>query len=177
MQPLAPDAAAGLVAAFPQGIVRPGVVVAGYYSFRSEIDPRPLMRALAGAGARLCLPVAPPRGTDAPLAFRLWAEGDPLAPGAFGVHEPGPGAPAVAPDLLLVPMLAFDGRGGRLGYGAGLYDRTLQRLRAARWVRAVGLAYAAQQVERVPMDAHDALLDGIVTDQAYIAVRRDEEFE
>ncbi len=166
----APDASEALIARFPAALVPPGGVVAGYVPFHSEIDPRPLMRALAARCARLCLPVAPTRGSDAPLSFRAWREGEPLERGGFGVPEPEPGAALVGPDLLLVPLLAFDRAGGRLGYGAGHYDRTLAILRARRPIIALGLAYAAQEVERVPTEPHDARLDGIVTERAYIAV-------
>ena len=145
-------------------------VVAGYQPFRSEVDPRPLMRALAERGGLLALPCTPPWGSDEGLAFRLWREGDALAPGAFGVHEPPGTSPLVEPDLVLVPLLAFDRTGARLGYGAGHYDRTLPRL-ARAGVRAIGLAYAAQVVERLPAEPHDHPLDGILTERAYIPAR------
>ena len=108
----------------------PGAAVSAYWPFRTEIDPRPLMARLAAAGARLALPVTPPKGAGKPLCFHLWAPQDGLHPSTFGVHEPHPSQTVVEPDLLLVPLLAFDRRGGRLGYGAGHYDRTLQDLRA-----------------------------------------------
>ena len=149
----------------------PGAVVAGHQPFRTEIDPRPLLRALARSGCVLALPVTPPRGSDDGLVFRLWREGDALVRSAFGVHEPPSDAPLVEPDLVLTPLLAFDRSGARLGYGAGHYDRTLPRLTARRGFRAVGLAYAAQEVERLPAEAHDHPLDGIVTERAYIPVR------
>jgi 5-formyltetrahydrofolate cyclo-ligase len=118
------------------------------------------------------LPATPPRDRPGPLVFRLWRAGEPLARSPFGVPEPGPDAPAVDPDLVLVPLLAFDRAGRRLGYGQGHYDRTLAALRARRRVLAIGLAFAAQEAERVPTDDRDALLDGIVTEMAYIGPMR-----
>jgi 5-formyltetrahydrofolate cyclo-ligase len=169
-----PVAGATLSAVFPRDLLpRAKAVVAGYWPFRTEIDPRPVMQRLARLGARLALPVTPAKGADAALSFRLWTPGEPLAPGAFGVPEPGEACETVEPDLLLVPLLAFDRSGRRLGYGAGHYDRTLAALRAARPVRAVGLAFAAQEVDRVPTDAHDQHLDGVVTERAYIAFGKD----
>jgi len=129
------------------------------------------MQRLAEAGARLALPVTPPRGADEPVRFHLWSTGEILHVSAFGVHEPHPGNEVVEPDLVLLPLLAFDRRGGRLGYGAGHYDRTLERLRAVKPIRAIGLAFAAQEVERVPTGPHDQPLDAILTERAYIEVR------
>lgn len=169
-----PTAGATLSAVLPREALPPrGAVVAGYWPFRTEIDPRALMGRLARLGARLALPVTPPKGSEAPLTFRAWRPETPLQPGAFGVPEPGPGCETVEPDLLLVPLLAFDRSGRRLGYGAGHYDRTLEALRARRRVVALGLAFAAQEVERTPVHAHDQLLDAIVTEAAYIAVGKD----
>ena len=148
-----------------------GAVVAGYHPFRTEIDPRPLMAALEAAGCILALPSTPPRGSDAALRFRRLDPGHALAPSAFGVHEPPEHAEPVTPDLVLVPMLAFDRTGARLGYGAGHYDRTLPALAARAGFRAVGLAYAAQEVERLPAEPHDHPLDAILTENAYIPVR------
>ena len=147
-----------------------GTVVAGYHPFRSEIDPRPLMRHLAAAGARIALPTTPPRGSAFGLVFRLLRGEDVLAPSAFGVHEPPEDAPLVEPDLVLTPLLAFDRSGARLGYGAGHYDRTLAPLASRPGFRAIGLAFAAQEVERLPAEPHDHPLHGILTERAYIPV-------
>jgi 5-formyltetrahydrofolate cyclo-ligase len=142
--------------------------VAGYLPIRDEIDPRPAMLALVGRGYRLCVPVveAPAR----PLAFRSWTPGVATAPGAFAVEVPVEGEPT-EPDLLLVPMLAFDRRGHRLGYGGGFYDRTIAALRARRPVVALGLAYAAQELPLVPDSATDMRLDAIVTEAGIVRPR------
>jgi 5-formyltetrahydrofolate cyclo-ligase len=165
-----PLAGSALCDLAPKALFKPNIVVSGYWPFRSEIDPRPLMQRFARAGARLALPRAPKRGADEPLQFHLWRVPDVLYASAFGVHEPHPAAERVDPDILLVPLLAFDRRGGRLGYGAGHYDRTLERLRARKTIRAIGLAFAEQEVERVPMDAHDQRLDAVLTERALIEI-------
>ena len=137
-------------------------VVSGYWPMRGELDPRPALLALAAAGHPLCLPVVAGKGR--PLIFRAWAPGADLVPGAFGAEVPVPESPVLQPSLLLVPLLAFDRRGYRLGYGGGFYDRTLAALRRAREVTAVGLAFAAQEVDQVPAEATDERLDWIVTE-------------
>ncbi|WP_114394355.1 5-formyltetrahydrofolate cyclo-ligase [Oleisolibacter albus] len=145
----------------------PDTIVAGYWPKGDELDVRPLLRALGARGLRTALPVVAGRGW--PLLFRLWRDGHPLVPGAFGVMEPMAEAPVVQPDLVLVPLLAFDRQGWRLGYGAGFYDRTLDALRQegrpGRGVVAVGIGYAAQEVASVPRDAYDQPLDWIVTER------------
>jgi 5-formyltetrahydrofolate cyclo-ligase len=117
--------------------------------------------------------VTPVRGADQPLAFKLWAPGALLSAGTFGVAEPAEDAQTVIPDLILTPLLAFDRRGGRLGYGAGHFDRTLEALRAHGHGRAIGLAYAEQEVDRVPTGRHDQTLDAILTEKGYRAVKED----
>lgn len=146
--------------------------MAGYSPFRTEIDGRPLLRRLAGLGAVVALPVTPAKGADAPLGFRRVDPERALAPGRYGIAEPDETCPPVEPDLLLVPLLAFDRRGGRLGYGAGWYDRTLAALRATKPVLAIGLAYAAQEVERVPTDPHDVPLEGVCTERGSVRISR-----
>lgn len=164
-----PVAALTLSAWAPRALVeRPGLIVSCYWPFRSEIDPRPLMQRFARAGATLALPGTPAKGSDAPLRFHLWTADEILHPGAFGVHEPHPSAQTADPEVLLVPLLAFDRIGGRLGYGAGHYDRTLERLRAIKPVLAVGLAFAAQEIDAVPMDAHDQRLDAVLTERGFM---------
>ncbi|HWX48677.1 MAG TPA: 5-formyltetrahydrofolate cyclo-ligase [Roseomonas sp.] len=147
-----------------------GAVVAGFWPMGQEIDIRPLMRRLEAAGHTLALPVTPPRGR--PLAFHRWRFGAALAPGRFGTSIPA-GSPAggevVVPDFLLVPLLAFDRTGMRLGYGGGYYDRTLAGLPGAR---AIGVAYASQEVPAVPVGAHDQPLAGIATEAGFISIER-----
>ena len=139
-----------------------GAVVSAYWPMASELDPRPLMIELASDGHVLALPVVV--GAGRPLAFRAWSPGDPLEPAAFGTQVPGADKPELSPAVILAPLLAFDRRGYRLGYGGGFYDRTLGHLRAACPVLAVGLAYAAQEVPAVPHDPNDKRLDWIVTE-------------
>jgi len=143
--------------------------VGGYWPIRDEIDPRPLLAALAEAGCQNALPavVAP----QAPLCFRTWLPGDALLPGPYGIPTPAETAPVVRPALLLVPLLAFDRSGHRLGYGGGYYDRTIASLRAEGELLAVGLAYAGQQLGGVPKAAADEALDWVVTERG--AIRSD----
>ena len=140
----------------------PGAIVAGYSPIRSEIDPVPLMRTLAAPGARLALPAVVARGKS--LEFRAWSPGDRLMRGPLGILEPSPAATEVVPDIMLVPLAAFDRAGHRIGYGAGHYDRTLEHLRKLKAITAVGIAFAAQQVEAVPALSHDAALDYVLTE-------------
>lgn len=142
--------------------------VSGYLPIRDEIDPRPAMAALHGSGITICVPVVV--GRDQPLTFRAWAPGVALMRGPFGVSVPEHTEP-VTPELLLVPLLAFDAGGFRLGYGGGYYDRTLARLRAGGTVRAIGLAYAGQEVARVPVEPTDARLDAVITEHGILRPR------
>src|SRR5579871_6673280 len=136
-------AAAATIAARPLPVAVPaGAVVSGFSPLKSEINPVPLMRVFADAGARLALPVVAGRGK--PLVMRSWAFGEPLVAGVWGIREPPASAPEVFPDILIVPMLAFDRTGHRIGYGAGYYDMTIARLRGMKPVVALGIAYAAQ---------------------------------
>jgi 5-formyltetrahydrofolate cyclo-ligase len=144
-------------------VVPPEAVVAGYWPFPDELDPRPLMHALHQRGNALCLPVVVDKHSA--LEFRAWAPGDSLADGVFGTRIPLDDCPARVPDILLVPLLAFDHAGYRLGYGGGFYDRTLAALDAAR-PTAIGLAFAAQEIDKVPRETHDRRLDWIVTERA-----------
>lgn len=140
----------------------PGAVVAGYSPIRSELDPAPLMQALAAQGARLALPVITQRGQS--LRFRLWHVGDRLLPGSLGILEPSPAAAEIVPDIVLVPLAAFDRIGHRIGYGAGHYDRTLAQLHKSRGFAAIGLAFAGQEVATVPALQHDVPLDYVLTE-------------
>jgi 5-formyltetrahydrofolate cyclo-ligase len=149
--------------------IMPGAVVSGFMPLKSEINPLPLMQKLAAAGVLLALPAIAGRGK--PLITRAWAFGDPLDRGQWGIREPKPEAAEVDPDILLVPLLAFDRAGHRLGYGAGYYDMTIAQLREVKPICAVGLAYAAQEVARVPRTARDARLDLVLTEREVIDLR------
>jgi 5-formyltetrahydrofolate cyclo-ligase len=142
--------------------ITPGAVVAGYSPIRSEVDPAPLMRKLAGEGAQLALPAITARGQS--LRFRAWYPNDRLLVGPLGILEPSPAAAELIPDIVLVPLAAFDPAGHRIGYGAGHYDRTLAQLRKLRAVTGIGLAFAAQQVKAVPALQHDVALDYVLTE-------------
>jgi 5-formyltetrahydrofolate cyclo-ligase len=142
--------------------IMPGAVVAGYSPIRSELDPAPLMQKLAAQGAQLALPVITARGQS--LRFRAWSPGDRLLQGSLGILEPSPGAAEIIPDIVLVPLAAFDRAGHRIGYGAGHYDRTLAQLRKSKGFTAIGLAFAAQQVKTVPALQHDVALDYVLTE-------------
>jgi 5-formyltetrahydrofolate cyclo-ligase len=142
--------------------IAPGTIVSAYSPIRSEIDPVPLMRVLAARGARLALPAVMARGKT--LAFRAWSPGDRLMLGPLGILEPSPAAAEVIPDIMLVPLAAFDRLGHRIGYGAGHYDFTLAHLRKAKPITAIGLAFAAQEIEAVPALQHDERLDYVLTE-------------
>jgi 5-formyltetrahydrofolate cyclo-ligase len=143
-----------------------GAIIGGFWSMGSEIDTRPLLEALQARGHIVALPVTPPRGN--PLLFRPWSPGTPMAQGPMGTQHPAEGAP-VHPTWLIVPLLAFDRGGARLGYGGGYYDRTLALLRASNpRLTAIGVAYAAQEIAQVPTGPHDARLDAIATEQGLI---------
>jgi 5-formyltetrahydrofolate cyclo-ligase len=139
--------------------------ISAYWPMRNEIDPRPLLNHLHGQGKPLALPRM--FSPTAPPLFHLWKPGDALAEDACGIMAPTLSAPILEPLLLLVPLLAFDRTGGRLGYGGGHYDRLIASLRP-RGVRAVGLAYAAQEVAATPAGPHDQKLDAVLTDQGVI---------
>jgi 5-formyltetrahydrofolate cyclo-ligase len=136
--------------------------VSGFTSFRTEIDVIPLLARLAGDGWITALPVV--AADRAPLSFRRWTPGEPTVPGRFGIPVPHEAADEIVPDVLLVPMLAFDRAGFRLGYGGGFYDRTVERLRRLKPVLAIGIAYAAQEVAAVPRASYDQPLDWIMTE-------------
>lgn len=139
----------------------PPAIVSGFLAIGDEIDPTPLMRRLLGEGYRLCLPVM--EGKGKPLVFRAWSPGEPLAETMWGIREPLPEAPVLDPDVVLGPLLAFDTRGYRLGYGGGFYDRTLARLRALKPIASIGIAFDEQKVDAVPHVDYDERLDWILT--------------
>jgi 5-formyltetrahydrofolate cyclo-ligase len=149
--------------------VTPGTVVSGFSPLKSEISPLPLLRRIADAGASLALPVVVGRGQ--PLIMRAWSFGAPLVSGVWGIREPPAEAPEVFPDILIVPLLAFDRRGHRIGYGAGYYDMTITRLRAMKPVTAIGVAFATQEIAAVPATPRDAPLDVVLTEREAISFR------
>ena len=153
---------------FPIAIA-PGKIMSGFMPLKSEINPLPLMRKLAQAGAQLALPVVAGRGK--PLIMRAYAFGDELAAGQWGIRQPKLEAPEVVPDILIVPLLAFDRARHRLGYGAGYYDMTINSLRASKPVTAIGIAFAAQEIDAVPITARDARLDLVLTEREVIDFR------
>lgn len=145
-----------------------GCVVSAYWPMVSEIDARPLMQDLHGRGHPIGLPVVIARGR--PLVFRAWRPGDTLEPAGFGTRVPSADKPELEPRVLIVPLLAFDRAGYRLGYGGGFYDRTLARLRRAGQALAVGVGYAAQESAEVPRGADDQALDWVVTEAEAIEI-------
>lgn len=154
-----------------------GAVVSGFWPVKEEIDTRPLLLHLHTRGHVCGFPIIVGKGC--PLKFRRWHPDRPdqgMVAGKWGIPVPAEDCEDVAPDLLLVPLLTFDRKGNRLGYGAGYYDRTLAGLRARKDRRtlAVGVAYAAQEVDAVPVDDNDERLDWIVTEKEAIRVTRND---
>jgi 5-formyltetrahydrofolate cyclo-ligase len=147
--------------AFPAAVA--GTTVAGFMPMKSEINPIPLMRALAEAGAQLALPAIAGRGK--PLIMRAYTFGEELARGQWGIREPKPEAAEVAPDILIVPLACFDRAGHRIGYGAGYYDMTIAALRAKKKITAVGIAFAVQEIPQVPATERDERLDFVLTER------------
>ena len=144
--------------------LEPGAIVSGFLPIRSEVDPRPLMMALADRGARLCVPAI----VEGRLEFRQLVRGAPLVPQGFGTYAPGIEAAVMDPSIMLVPMAAFDRRCHRIGYGRGFYDRAIEALRARGLAPLlVGLAFAVQEIVEVPIEAHDEGLDFVVTEKGF----------
>jgi 5-formyltetrahydrofolate cyclo-ligase len=164
---LTPDfrtAASLAIAKHVAAAISGGITVALYHPIRGEADPRPLVE-LTSRGIRFCLPAPMPDG----LVFRPWRDGEALVPAGFGTVAPPPIRGTVEPDLILLPLAAFDRAGHRIGYGKGHYDRGIARLHAAgRRPRLVGLAFAVQEVDRVPAEPHDIALDAVATETAFI---------
>jgi 5-formyltetrahydrofolate cyclo-ligase len=143
-------------------------IAAAYWPIRGEANPLPLLIALDAAGLLTALPVVTRRGS--PLLFRQWRSGDPLASGRLGLREPALEATAIEPDLLFVPLAAFDRAGHRLGYGAGFYDATLAALAPKRPL-AIGLAFSSQEVASIPAEPHDHPLAFVITERETIDCR------
>lgn len=161
--PEARKAAAKAVAehGLPAGIMTGPAIVSSYWAIGAELDPGRLERRLKAEGYTICLPAI--QGRTEPMKFHTWAKGEPLRERKWGIMEPLPAAPAVDPDIMLVPMLAFDALGWRLGYGGGYYDRTIAALRTRKNVVLVGFAYDEQRVDAVPHLDYDQRLDFVLT--------------
>jgi 5-formyltetrahydrofolate cyclo-ligase len=154
-----PDFAQRIVGFADDLAIKKNAIVSFYWPMGDEADPSALANALAARGHTLALPVVVAK--NSPLHFREWREGDALVVHPFGMHEPPASTRSVTPDVLLVPLLAFDARGTRLGYGGGFYDRTLAALTSKR---TIGIAFAGQEVDELPSHAHDHPLDMVVTE-------------
>lgn len=163
---ITPDAAEVAAHAVAAGVMTllgrwPVSDISAFRSFGDEIGTGPLLQKLETAGYRVGLPIVIGKGK--PLVFRQWRPGDAMASGPYGIEEPLDTSPEIEPDILIVPMAAFDAQGYRIGYGGGFYDRSLEILRAKKTILAIGLAYDEQEVEAVPRGPHDARLDHLVT--------------
>lgn len=140
--------------------LKPSDVVAAYWRIRDELDCQPILIKLMDTGQTVVLPVV--LGPEQPLDLRVWEQGTSLYEAGFGTLAPSELAPRAEPDVVLMPLLAFDKNGTRLGYGGGYYDRTLARFK--KRPRLIGLAFSAQELDRIPRDGHDVPLDAIVTE-------------
>ena len=147
----------------PEGLGLATGAVSGFIPYKSEITTVPLLNRLRRDGWRTCLPVVIAPGE--PLVFRAWSPGETLVPGVWDIPAPAASAAEMLPDVLLVPLLAFDRKGYRLGYGGGFYDRTLAMLRAKKPVIAIGVAYAGQEIPDVPRGSFDQPMDWIMTER------------
>ncbi len=148
-----------------------GTVVSAFFPIRSEIDPRPLMDALRKDGARLCLPVVLNKTT---IVFRELVRGAELVDTGFGTWGPGEDAEVLDPEILIMPLSVFDLFGGRIGYGAGHYDRAISRLLAKGIEpKLIGLAFDCQRAEKVPVESHDQLLNGVITESGFFETREE----
>ena len=141
---------------------RPAGVVSGYLPMSDEIAPLPALARLIQSGWVIAMPVV--TGKAEPLVFRQWAEGDALEPGPLNTCHPLSSVAELTPDVLLVPLLAFDAAGQRIGWGGGFYDRTIAGLRVEKDIVTLGTAFLGQQVDKVPSASHDELLDGVITE-------------
>lgn len=148
--------------------LEPSDIISAFWPMRSEIDAREILKRAGAAGHTLALPVVERKAQ--PLIFRTWAPGQALVNGSFGEQIPDAAAPETTPSVLVVPLLAFDRRGFRLGYGGGYYDRTLEALRRHGRAVAVGIAYAAQELPAVPIEPTDQRLDWVLTETETIRI-------
>lgn len=157
------ERALALVRRFAPRAAETGEAVSVYWPIRSELNTRPLLEALAAAKIATVLPVM--TAVRRPLIFRAFSPGDDLVKGPFGLSEPAESQPSFDPDIVFSPLAAFDRRGYRLGYGGGIYDATLSQLRARKRIVAVGVAYACQEADLVPIEPHDQKLDFVLTER------------
>ena len=163
------DIGARLIDLFEQHVSLPrDITISGYYPVGSEANILPLLNALQQKGLDLSLPVVDK--SHSPLIFRRWDEATEMQEGACGILEPTPDAASVYPGLMLIPLLAFDRQGNRLGYGGGFYDLSIRSIREQQPVYALGIAFAAQEVTAVPCDKNATTLDGILTEKGVIRV-------
>ena len=149
-----------------------GKVVSGFLPIGSEIDVRPLLQMCLDAGAQICLPCVVEN--NAPLVFRTWHEGDDLVKESFGTRAPHPDKQELIPDVIITPMLAFDNKGYRLGYGGGFYDRTFAKLRALKDIVGIGVALDIQHIDTVPIGEYDMPQDMVITENKRFLYKRDE---
>ena len=155
------DAAQRVAQIFADSIaLQPQDVVAAYWRIRDELDCQPILIRLLDSGQTVVLPVV--TGPAQPLDLRVWEQGASLYEAGFGTLAPSDLAPRAAPDVVLMPLLGFDGQGTRLGYGGGYYDRTLAQMK--KTPRLIGLAFAAQELDSIPRDSHDVPLDAVITE-------------
>ena len=152
--------------AFPVAPTVSQKIISGFFPYQSEIDTRLLLGKLAGDGWTTCLPIVIANGE--PLLFRRWLPGEPTVPGVWGIPRPPETSPELEPDVLIIPLLAFNRKGFRLGYGGGFYDRTLEKLRTLKKIIAIGVAYAAQELDDVPHGGHDQPSNYIMTEREVI---------
>ncbi len=141
-------------------------IVSAYWPMKTEIDIRPLMQALFDKGVVVALPVVVTK--TAPLLFRRWEPQAELVEGLYGVEQPDEKYETVVPNVLLLPLLAFDRKGGRLGYGGGFYDRTIARLRQITTPVVVGVGFSDQEIDYVPLERTDEKLNFILTEKEII---------
>ena len=138
-------------------------VIAGFYPFKHEVNTLPLLGKLFSLGCKLCIPITPTN--NKPLKFKEWHPKQVLQKGRFGILEPPKTSRTIQPDLLLVPLLAYDKFGNRLGYGGGFYDRYIEKIEKIKKVIKIGLAFSFQKIKDIPLNQYDKKLDFIITEK------------
>ena len=152
-----------IIALYPSN----NALISLYWPIRSEINTRPLIDALSLLGHTISLPIM--HQVKQPLVFRKFVPGDDLVKGPYGLSEPSDDKALIEPDIIFAPLAAFDRRGFRLGYGGGIYDATFTKLRNRKKITAIGLAYALQEIDQVPIEPHDQKLDYLITEREIIS--------